>query len=481
MGHARRQTSVNDPRSLAGLRPTICQTAAAHPYTTIFAVALAMRLVNLALLSGDDAYFAESDTNIYWQANRSSDVWGNIKGIFLATDRMPLYLLLVEVLRAMFGDHPLVVVLLQTMIDAGTCVVIAALGRLLSPVVGLLAGTLAAVSPNLIINSTQILTDTVFLFFFSLMLLACTRFLIKPSLALAAMAGLAGGLALMTRPSVQFLLLAAVPTVFFVALVHSRRLGFAAAATLCFTIVAAAPVAPVLLRNAIQYGVLGLTTQGGEHLAYWIAPLVRQRADGTQYHITVERLNDEHERRLASRTAAMQTTDPFQSSRIKTEIAREEMANLPTSAFIRAWIEGIAINLASPALVHDPRVRALPKPSFYGTGGATLWQKARAYLFESPGLYQFLVLAGLLASVPLLILQAVGFFLLARTYPWAAFFAGGVVVYFLLIGGPVATPRYRMPMEPILIVLTSIALYGLFAARLGGWITRGGKPDRMAE
>ena len=96
----------------------------------------------------------------------------------------------------------------------------------------------------------------------------------------------------------------------------------------------------------------------------------------------------------------MQTTDPFQSSRIKTEIAREEMANLPTSAFIRAWIEGIAINLASPALVHDPRVRALLKPSSTVPAAQRL-QKARAYLFESPGMSEFLVLAGLLASVPL--------------------------------------------------------------------------------
>jgi hypothetical protein len=38
-----------------------------------------------------------------------------------------------------------------------------------------------------------------------------------------------------------------------------------------------------------------------------------------------------------------------------------------------------------------------------------------------------------------------------------------------------------MPMEPILIVLVSIALYGLFAARVGGWITRGRKPDRTVE
>jgi hypothetical protein len=133
---------------------------------------------------------------------------------------------------------------------------------------------------------------------------------------------------------------------------------------------------------------------------------------------------------------------------------------------VRAWLEGMVINLASPALVHDPRVRALPKPSFYNTDGTTLWQRARVYLFEQIGTYQIILIIGLLVSIPLLILQAMGFFILARAYPWAALFAGGVVAYFLLIGGPVATPRYRMPIEPILIVLASIAL-SRWGERLG--------------
>jgi hypothetical protein len=33
-----------------------------------------------------------------------------------------------------------------------------------------------------------------------------------------------------------------------------------------------------------------------------------------------------------------------------------------------------------------------------------------------------------------------------------------VLAYFLLISGPVATPKYRLPMEPVLIVLAAIPL-----------------------
>ena len=143
---------------------------------------------------------------------------------------------------------------------------------------------------------------------------------------------------------------------------------------------------------------------------------------------------------------------------VKSEVAREEMARLPLSAYAKAWLEGMVVNLASPALLIDPRVRALPKPSFYNTPGASLWEKTRAYLFDDPGLYQVLLIAGLLAMLPILLLEAAGFVMLARTLPWAAVFAGGVLAYFLMLNGPVATPKYRLPMEPILIVLAAIPL-----------------------
>jgi hypothetical protein len=103
-------------------------------------------------------------------------------------------------------------------------------------------------------------------------------------------------------------------------------------------------------------------------------------------------------------------------------------------------------------------VRALPKPSFYETPGASLWERASAYVVDGPGRYQLLLIAGLLAMLPILALETAGFIMLARTLPWAAGFAGGVLAYFLVLSGPVATAKYRLPMEPVLIVLAAIPL-----------------------
>ena len=322
---------------------------------------------------------------------------------------------------------------------------------------GLISGILAALSVTLIVFSTQILTETLFIFFFTATLLAGAHYLRSPTLGLALLAGVAGGLALGTRTAVAPLLAAMVPLVFVVAMVRGRGFATALAAAALFAVATVAPITHMLARNVLHYGHFSLTSQGGDHLAFWIVPLVKQRADGTPFQVTADRLRELDRQALAAR-GLPPDTNPFVRSTIKTAIARDEMARLPLAAYAKAWLEGMVVNLAAPALLGDPRVRALPKPSFYHTPGASLWERARIYLFDDPGRYQVLLIIGLLGTLAFLALEAVGFVMLARAQPWAAVFAGGLLAYFLVISGPIASAKYRMPMEPVLIVLAAIPL-----------------------
>ena len=433
-------------------------TVRAHPLLAVFVLALLIRLTNVALLHGGNAFFAEADAITYWAMGaalaKPSGFWPTLSSM---TDRMPLYPLLLAAVWSIFGDAPRVVAVIQAVIDAGTCTVIAALGTLISPAIGLIAGILAAASATLIIFSSQILTDTLFLFFFSIMLLAGAHFLLRPASSLAVAAGLAGGLALATRFGTLLLLLAAVPLIFVASTMQGRSLSRAVAAAILFLVAATAPIAPVLLRNLIEYGSLNLATQTGDHLAFWIVPLVAQRADGTAYDVSMARMQALYQQRLAA-SGLNEDSNPFLLASIKSKLAREELARLPPAAFVKSWLEGMAVNLTVPALLADPRVRTLPKPSFYATPGASLWERTTTYLFGNPGRYQALLVIGLAAMLPFLLLEAAGFVMLARRLPWAAACAGGLLAYFLLLSGPVATPKYRMPMEPVLIVLSAIPL-----------------------
>jgi 4-amino-4-deoxy-L-arabinose transferase-like glycosyltransferase len=435
----------------------ILQRVAAYPLTSVFCVALAIRLANVVLLPGREAFFGEADSRMYWELGRAlANPATLLSTLQSMTDRMPLYPLLLAAIQAAFGDAPRIVALVQAGIDAGTCALIAAIGVLLSPAIGLVAGLLAALSPNLIIYSSQVLTDTTFTFFVALMLLSGARFMLNPTAGMALLAGFAGGLSLATRPVAALMLLAAVPLVFIVAVAQRRTPSFAIAATVVFAIGCALPIAPVMLRNAALYSTLSLTSQTGDHLAYWIVPLVTERADGTSYQTSVDRMQARVQQRLAERKIS--EASPFRASAIKSEIAWEELSRLPVKAHLRAWSEGALVNLATPAVLLDPRVRALPKPSFYNTPGQSLWEKSRAYLFERPGLYQVVLALGLVTLAPFVVLELIGLIMLSRIQPLAALLAASIIGYFLVINGPVASPKYRLPFEPILIVLSAIPL-----------------------
>jgi hypothetical protein len=451
----------------AGAEKSPWRYVAAHPFATIFVLAFLLRLLNVALLQGNDAFFAEDDTHLYWARGAELAKPGNFWPTALSlVDRMPLFPLLLACVHGTLGDVPRAVAVAQAAIDAGTCTLISALGAMISPTVGLVAGILAAVSVTLIVLSSQIMTETVFVFFFTLMLLAGAHFLQRATSGLALVAGLAGGFALATRPAVAPLLAIGVPGVFIIAWMQKRRTIPALASAALFALGAAAPIAPVFLRNIVHHGAISLTTQTGDHLAFWIVPLVTQRANGTPYQASVARMEALYHQRTAQ-LGLSSNTDPFRLAAIKTEVAREEMARLPLAAYVRAWTEGMVVNLGVPALIVDPRVRALPKPSFYNTPGSTLWQKAQAYVFNDPGLYQALLVVGLISMLPFLVLEAAGFIMLARMLPWAAVLSGGLLAYFLMLNGPVATPKYRVPMEPVLIVLAAIPLARLIVGRQG--------------
>ena len=79
---------------------------------------------------GRTRFSLESDATKFWlmaaELAQPSSFWPKLTSM---TDRMPLYPLLLAGLRATAGDAPRAVALIQAPIDAGTCALIAALGR----------------------------------------------------------------------------------------------------------------------------------------------------------------------------------------------------------------------------------------------------------------------------------------------------------------------------------------------------------------
>jgi len=179
---------------------------------------------------------------------------------------MPLFTWLVAINVLIAGAlAPLCYVLMQGVVDAFCCLLIYGMAETFALRIALPAAIAAAVNPTQIVLSGYLYTDTPFLFFVALFLLASLRWLRAPSWSWALLIGLGLGGATLCRVLVaswapvllSFLALAAI-------LRNGIRMPLvaqlAAAATLFLII-----LAPLVMRNVTQYGAWALTSQSGAH------------------------------------------------------------------------------------------------------------------------------------------------------------------------------------------------------------------------
>jgi hypothetical protein len=189
-----------------------------------------------------------------------------------------------------------------------------------------------------------------------------------------------------------------------------------------------------------------------------VAPLVRRAADGTPREIGAAALYADASGQLSADGQKLEEMNPFEQSQSLTRFGLDAIAAHPFSAIVKAWANGAAVNLAAPAAAIDTRVRALPHPSFDETEGDGLLGQTTNFLLQSSPAYLAVMGASILLSVFFLGLQGYGMFALTRDAPWAALFAALCIGYFLAVNGPVGSPKYRLPFEPILIILSCLTL-----------------------
>jgi len=225
-------------------------------------------------------------------------------------------------------------------------------------------------------------------------------------------------------------------------------------------LLALAPLAPLLLRNRIEYGYWQLAAQGGNHLLFWVVPSVKAAADGRAR----AEIGDEMAARLGAELDVHPEIDRDSQlgvDQVRTRLDLAELRAAPVSAIARAWADGMAQNLFSPALPLDPRIYLTPHPSLISMPGVGTVDRVITYIKASPRVFVLALGLGLAGSAITSLLQLGGFIWLARRKPWAAALAALCIAYFLLVSGPIGSAKYRIPFEPVLVVLTAVAFCAL--------------------
>jgi len=381
-------------------------------------------------------------------------------------ERMPGYPLFLAAIRTVAGPNPVWPVFVQMLIDADTCVLVAWLAALFDRRLALAAGLLAAVNVNMIASAGQILTDTLFLLPFTASLIATMRYFEVPSTPRAFAAGLLLGLVLLVRSTVMFfppLLLAALAIA---AWRHRVAPARAAAHVLVAAAVTVLCVAPVLARNVATYGRFALVSQGGTHAVGWVVPAAWEYALGIPFEEGQRRMLAEVDAQLAADHLPRLPDDPFAASDEMEKAASKALRQLGVMGLAKAWLAGVTINLGAPALVSVPPVAGLERPHFYETPGTGVVDKVWAFGRRAAGsTFFWLMVPALIWMAASRALELGGLFAIGRSggLPLGpSLYLLAVGVYFLAVTGPVTGVKYRLPLEPLLILL--LAESGLWIA-----------------
>jgi hypothetical protein len=434
----------------------------------IFALALCLRW-GLALLlfafMGSDGFFGTDSRGFHgWVAEYVDRIHaGKVHGwdwLGPNVSLLPLPSWLWALNGLAFGGHAaLTSVLCQGLLDSGTCVLVYLTAREIDPRYAAPAGIAAAVNPTQVVMANLYYTDPIFLFFLALALLGAIRWLIHPVWRAALLIGAGFGGAMLCRvvlaPWAVFVVAYLV-----IVLVFQRRLqGRHLTQLLGVTLIAAACTAPIIARNHANTGEWILTTQTGAHSAFWVVPLVMQARDGTAWERGAATMKQRVEARYGP-----DTEDILENSRRQTAVAREALAELGIWSVAKAWLYGAAINLGAPVATIFPPLAQLPRTGFFATPGDSVPGKAFNFLFRSDNaIYSWTTVLGILGVAAFRLVQlrgAIGLLGQRRHWPVALLMLSWIA-FILLVSGPIASPKYRLPIEPVLMVLLAVGYCAL--------------------
>lgn len=124
------------------------------------------------------------------------------------------------------------------------------------------------------------------------------------------------------------------------------------------------------------------------------------------------------------------------------------------------WVKAGLINIAAPSILLDKSLRSLPHPSYYETGNILLWLKL---IFANSEYYKYLIFIFIasFSSIFTLVSFIVGSVYIFRTNRIIFVLTKLYILYFLLIIGPVLSPKYIFPILPCIFFYQGVTLFKL--------------------
>lgn len=373
-------------------------------------------------------------------------------GIGFGAERMPLYPLFIALCQ-LFSKNLFFLLIIQNLIGIFSVYLLYKVGLLISRRLAIITAFLAALNLNFAVQSNTILTESIFYPVFTIFLLNLFQYSRTKDKFKIASAGFILGVSTLIRSVTMYL-----PPVIILYLIFQTRLQFTHKLRhiVYFLAVFAIVITPWMARNYTIYGYPGLTSQGSGHIIGWIVADVRQNEEKIDLSLAMQRSSQLWEEKKKTFPERVRN-NPFRLDKEAKKYGLEYLLSASPLSVAKAWFFGAMKNIFVPVTVELAYIFKMDWTHFYESPGTSAPEQAFNFIFRNKNkVYSTMLITSLLTMLLFRIVQVYGgwkFFNQDREIFWISCL---IIAYFLIISGPVGYAKYRLPFEPILIMLTAL-------------------------
>ena len=223
-------------------------------------------------------------------------------------------------------------------------------------------------------------------------------------------------------------------------------------ASVIFLLFSLFPISLRIIDNLKSYNTYSLTSQSGTHLAFWVVPMIlsdtRDISRNDAMDLVVKHIQSKYKF----------SNNPYKDDAMLRKASFEVLSQMNKFNIAYHWGKAGFINLFSPVILLDKSLRSLPHPSYYDTGNFFQWIKLISSKKEYYN-YIIILFVASITSILSLILFTFGAFLVFKKNKIIFYITTLNILYFLVITGPVLSPKYIFPILPCIFLYQGVALY----------------------
>tara|TARA_A100001011_G_scaffold392898_1_gene481485 strand:- start:15653 stop:16966 length:1314 start_codon:yes stop_codon:yes gene_type:complete len=390
-----------------------------------------------------------SDQIKYWHLSERIYSNGEFFNENFSSVRVPIYVVFLAVLKKILNSVYFVISI-QILLSLYTLYLIFLIGKFFSLNIAKISILLGALSLNLFNSTIFILTESIYLIFFLLFVYfflkienlnkeKINKYLILSAIFL--------GLSTLTRPIAFYFLPITLFLLFKIGLKNRIKKIF------IFAIVFGIVLSPWCLRNYQIFGYYKLTSSAGPNLAGYYLPYVKSKAEGISTK----------EARLKNYEELQEQIDynqnPFVISEFEKDFFFYKIDDYPIIFLFQAWLEGNLKLIFSPPAIDTFYLLDIEKTNFSEINEKSFFNKIYIYLFKNENnTYSLVLISSIFIIFIFRLLSLYSIFACKKKDLYKLIFFLALIGINLILTGPIGSARYRIIVEPFLIILSSISI-----------------------